>query len=160
MLVKEFDQLGEIGERPGQPVDLVDHDDVHFAGPDLCEKLLQGRAVKGGTGKRAVIIVPADQVPAFVRLALDIGLTSLALGVEGIELEVQIMLGGFSRVDRAAEKLLARLIHGLNPSGCRPARLAGRRSGCALAVSPPQAAMALVLLPPWPPGCRERASRR
>ncbi len=89
-----------------------------------------------------------DQAPAFVRLALDIGLTSLALGVEGIELEVQIMLGGFPGVDRAAEKLLARLIHGLNPGLCRPSRLSGRRSGCALAISPPVAAVALVLVPP------------
>ncbi len=59
MLIKELDQLGEIGKRPGQPVDLVDDDDVNLAGPDPGEKLLQGRAVKGGTRKRAVIIVPS-----------------------------------------------------------------------------------------------------
>ena len=28
------------------------------------------------------------------------------------------MFGGFSRVDRAPEKLLSRLIHGLTPGGC------------------------------------------
>ncbi len=49
-----------------------------LAGPHLGEKLLQGRAVKGGTGKGAVIIAFVDRAPAFVRLALDIGLTSLA----------------------------------------------------------------------------------
>jgi hypothetical protein len=52
------------------------------------------------------------------------------------------MFGGFSRVDRAPEKLLSRLIHGLNPGGCLPSHLAGRRSGCALAISPSAAAMA------------------
>ena len=79
---------------------------------------MQGRAVKGGSGIGAVIIVRADRAPAFVRLAFDIGLASLALGVEGIELEVQIMLGGLSRVDCTPEKLFARLIHGLNPGSC------------------------------------------
>ena len=59
---------------------------------------MQGGAVKGGTGKRAIIIVLVDQAPSFVRLAFDIGFTGLALGVEGIELEVQVMFGGFSRV--------------------------------------------------------------
>ena len=50
MGIKEVDQLGEIGEGPGQPVDLVDGNNVDSAGPDLGEKLLQGRAVKGGPG--------------------------------------------------------------------------------------------------------------
>ena len=31
-LVEQFDQLGKIGQRPGQPVDLVDDDDVDLAG--------------------------------------------------------------------------------------------------------------------------------
>ena len=56
MRIKEAGQLGEVSQRPGQPVDLVDGDDVDSAGPDLGEKLLQGRAVQGGTGKRAIII--------------------------------------------------------------------------------------------------------
>ena len=39
MLVEQFDQLGEVGERAGQPVDLVDHDDVDLAGPDVGRRL-------------------------------------------------------------------------------------------------------------------------
>jgi hypothetical protein len=31
MLVEQLDQLGEVGERPGEPVDLVDHDDIDLA---------------------------------------------------------------------------------------------------------------------------------
>ena len=46
-----------------------------------------------------------DQAPALVRLALDVGLAGFALGVERVELEVEIMLGRFPGVDRAAEKL-------------------------------------------------------
>ncbi len=71
-----------------------------------CKKLLQGRAVKGGAGKRAVVKALGNQAPSFMRLAFDIGLTSLTLGVEGVEREVQIMFGGFSRVDRAPKRLL------------------------------------------------------
>src|ERR1700732_4737887 len=37
-----------------------------------------------------------------MRLALDIGLAGFALGVEGVEGEIEIMLGRFARVDRAA----------------------------------------------------------
>jgi len=86
MLVEKFDQLGEIGERPGEPVDLVNYDDVNFTGADLGEKLLQGRAVKRRPGKCAVVIMVADQEPTFMRLALDIGFAGLALGIERVEL--------------------------------------------------------------------------
>jgi hypothetical protein len=32
MGIEQFDQLGKVGERPGQTVDLVDHDDIDLAG--------------------------------------------------------------------------------------------------------------------------------
>ena len=70
MRVKQFDQLGEIGERACEAVDLVDGDDIDVAGPDLGEKLLEGRPVQGGTGKGAIIIALADQPPSFLCLAL------------------------------------------------------------------------------------------
>src|SRR6266571_8654444 len=34
VLVEQLDQLGEVGKRSGEPVDLVDHHDVDLAGPD------------------------------------------------------------------------------------------------------------------------------
>jgi hypothetical protein len=34
MSIEELDQLGEVGERTGEPVDLVDDDDVDPALPD------------------------------------------------------------------------------------------------------------------------------
>src|SRR3989442_3077518 len=48
MLVEQFHQLGEIRQRPGQPVYLVDHHNINLAGPDIGQEALQGRAVKGG----------------------------------------------------------------------------------------------------------------
>jgi hypothetical protein len=38
--VEQLDQLYEVGERPGEAVDLVDDDDVHAAGADEGEQSL------------------------------------------------------------------------------------------------------------------------
>ena len=43
MRVEQFDQLGEVGERPRQPVNLVDDDHVDLAGPDIVQQLLERR---------------------------------------------------------------------------------------------------------------------
>ena len=48
MLVEELNQLGEVGERAGQPVDLVDHDDVDLPSPYIIQQFLKGRAIQGG----------------------------------------------------------------------------------------------------------------
>ena len=60
MFVEQFDQLGEVGERAGQPVDFVDDDDVDFSGPDLVQQRLQGRALQRGAGKAAIVEFLAD----------------------------------------------------------------------------------------------------
>ena len=44
MLVEELDQLGEVGERAGQPVDLVDDDDVDPSRANGVQQLLAERA--------------------------------------------------------------------------------------------------------------------
>jgi hypothetical protein len=41
MGVEEFDQLGEVGERAGQPVDLVDDYDVDPATANIIKELLE-----------------------------------------------------------------------------------------------------------------------
>jgi len=43
LCVKDLDQPGKVGERPRQPVDLVDDDNVDPAGPDVGEEALQRR---------------------------------------------------------------------------------------------------------------------
>jgi hypothetical protein len=47
MGIEQFDQLGEIDERAGQAVDLVDHHDIDPARPHFGEQRLQGRPVEG-----------------------------------------------------------------------------------------------------------------
>jgi len=85
MGIEQLDELGKIRQRAREPVDLVDHHDVDLAGPDLGEELLQGWSFQRGAGEAAVIIVVGNEPPALLRLALDIGLTGLALGVERVE---------------------------------------------------------------------------
>ena len=46
MGVEQLDQFGEVGERTGETVDLVDDDDVDPALPDGLKKSLQGRTVE------------------------------------------------------------------------------------------------------------------
>ena len=85
LLVEQFDQLGEVGQRSGQAVDLVDHDDIDLAGSDVCQEPLQGRPV-GVTAREATVLVHrADQRPAGMGLAADIGLRSIILGIERVE---------------------------------------------------------------------------
>ena len=50
MGVEQLDQLGEVRERAGQAVDLVDHDNIDPAVPDVRQQPLQG-----GAGSRAAI---------------------------------------------------------------------------------------------------------
>ena len=102
LLIEQLDQLGEVGERAGEAVDLIDHHDGDLAGPDIGQELLQGRAVEGGSREAAIIIAVRNEALALMRLALDVGLAGLALGIERVEFEIEIVLGRFAGVDRAA----------------------------------------------------------
>ena len=68
MPVEQLDHPGEVHQRPCQPVDLVDHDDVHLALGNVSKQLLEGRALHGGTGDAAIIVVLLYQLPAFAGL--------------------------------------------------------------------------------------------
>ena len=102
MLIEQLDQLGEVGKRARQSIDLIDQDDVDLAVPDVVEQPLQGRTVQGCAGEPAVVIMVGDEPPAFMGLALYIGLAGFPLRIERVELKVKVMLGGFAGVDRAA----------------------------------------------------------
>ncbi len=102
MRVERLHQLGEIGERAGQPVDLVDDDDVDPALADAIEEVLQRRPLHGAAGIAAVVEALANEPPALVRLALDIGLGGFSLRVEGIEVLFKARVGGDAGVDGAA----------------------------------------------------------
>src|SRR5262249_16376745 len=83
--IEQLDELGEISERTGQPVDLVHQHNVDLARAHIGQELLQRRAVERGTGECTIVVAAGDQPPAVVRLALYICLAGLALGVERVE---------------------------------------------------------------------------
>ena len=99
---KLLDQLGEVGERARQPVDLVDDDLIDLACVDIVEQALECRPFQRPARQAAIVVGFDQKYPAFVLLAGDIGGAGLALGVEGIEVLLETLFRAFPRVDRAA----------------------------------------------------------
>src|SRR6478672_11110099 len=64
-------------------------------------------------GEPAIVVAVSDQLPAFVRLTLDVSLGGLALVVERVELLLQAAVGRYAGVDRAAQVRLSKCrLHG------------------------------------------------
>jgi hypothetical protein len=102
MGVEQFDQLGKVGERAGQPVDLVDNDHVDPVSASIVEELLERWPVHRAAGIAAVVV-------ALVGLALDVGFRGLSLIVERVELLLQAMLSRDAGIDGAAQRRFASL---------------------------------------------------
>ena len=111
MGIEQLDELGEIRERAGQPIDLVNQHNVDRARPDMRQELLQSGPLERGAGECTVIVAAWNQPPALVRLALDIGLTRLALGIERAEGKVEVMLARLAGIDRTARELADGAVH-------------------------------------------------
>jgi hypothetical protein len=60
MGIEQFDQLGEVGQGPRQPVDLVDDDDINLAGANIVQQLLKVGAVSGAAGVPPIVIAGPD----------------------------------------------------------------------------------------------------
>ena len=103
--IQDLDDLGKIGDRAGQPVDLVDDQGVDPSRGDIVEQLLQRRPIDRRAGEPDVIIHRAPAHPTFGPLAVDEGLANFALCLQRIEFRVEPLLGGFAGVDRAADGL-------------------------------------------------------
>ncbi len=54
--VEDVDDLGEIRERPRQPIDLVDNDGLNLAGLDVLQKPLERRPLHRPAGKAPIVI--------------------------------------------------------------------------------------------------------
>ena len=94
--------LGEIGERAGQPVDLVDDEDVDPPGLDVGKQALQRRALQGGARDAAIVVTGGQRDPPLVLLAGDIGRAGLALGLQRVEVLLESFFRGFTGIDGAA----------------------------------------------------------
>ena len=102
--IEDLDDLGKIGERTGQPVDLVDDDNIDPSRREIGEQLLQSGPIDRGAREPAVIISLGQTYPALVPLAGDEGLAGLTLRLQRIELLLEPFLGRFceyrSRIGR------------------------------------------------------------
>jgi hypothetical protein len=103
MCIEDLDDLGKIGERAGQPVDLVDDDGVDPPRREVSQQLLQSGPINRGAREPAVIISRAEAHPTFVPLARDEGLTGFALRLQRIELLFEPLLGRFAGVNRTTD---------------------------------------------------------
>ena len=83
--LEDVDQLGKVGERPGQPVNLVADDGVNPAGLDIADQPLQRRALQRAAAVPAIVVAVVQGEPAFMALAVDVGSARLALGVQAVE---------------------------------------------------------------------------
>ena len=101
--IKDLDDLGEVCQRPRQPIDLVDDDDFDFAGANVFEQALQRGALHRAAGIGAVVVARGESGPALVLLAHDIGLARFALRVERVELLFEALFRGFAGVNGASQ---------------------------------------------------------
>ena len=109
--VKQLHELGEVGERPGQAIDLVDDHNVDPALSDVSEQLLQAGSVQAAAGEAAVVVMISDQSPSFVGLALDVGLRGLPLSMKRVELLFEPIVSRDASVDRATLRLDGSRLH-------------------------------------------------
>src|SRR5690606_28307153 len=102
--VEYIDDPGKIGETAGEPVDLVEQNNIDPVCRYIGEQALQARALHIAAREPAIIVTLFHQHPAFVTLAQSIGRTSLILRIKAIELLLEPILGRFARIDSAAKK--------------------------------------------------------
>ena len=110
MLIEGLDDLGEIGERTGETIHLVDDNRIDQPGSNVVQKLFQCWPVHVAAGESAVVVLLGNDLPAFMALAGDVGLTGFALGLKGVERLLQSFLGRLASVDGTS--------HAGSSSGC------------------------------------------
>src|SRR6185437_1951603 len=72
MRLEQLNQFGEIGQRSGEAVDLVDHDDVDLSVLNVGEQHLQGGAFHRSPGYAAIVVTCLDEPPLLMGLAFDV----------------------------------------------------------------------------------------
>ena len=116
MALEQFDHLREVGETSSKAVDLVDHYDIDAACLDIDQQALERGTVHVAAGIGRVVVVVGHRDPPLGPLAGDIGMTGIALGVDGIVFLVQPVVRGDAGVDSATKAAWHRLAHRSPPS--------------------------------------------
>ena len=82
MILLRHGSFGKIGERAGQPVDLVDDHGINPPRGDVGEQALQRRPIYRRAGKPSVVITSGQAHPTFVPLAADERFAGFALRLQ------------------------------------------------------------------------------
>ena len=85
-----------------EPVDLVDDDAIDLPYLDISHQALESRPVSVAA-REANVVVDRQHDPTVVLLAGDVGLGRLPLGVEGVEVLLEALVGGFAGVHGTAD---------------------------------------------------------
>ena len=91
--------LGEVGQRSGQPVDLIDHHGIDLLRRNICQQLLQSGPLHVSAREAAVVVLGRDHLPSFMFLAQNISLARLSLRVKRIEGLVEAFLRRLAGVE-------------------------------------------------------------
>jgi hypothetical protein len=105
--IENVHNLREIGQRSGQSIDFVDYHNVDSPLRYIVHEACGTRTVHVATRISAIVVGSIDLLPTFMRLALDVGLTGLALRVERIESQFEALFRGFACTNGAAPVLLS-----------------------------------------------------
>ncbi|SMX25902.1 hypothetical protein BOA8489_04047 [Boseongicola aestuarii] len=100
--IQPVHKFREVGQRPRQPVDLVDNDPVDTTCRDIVHQPFQCRAIEVASRDAAVVVAVLNRDPSFMALAGDVGRASLSLCIERVEVLVQSLLARLAGVNCTA----------------------------------------------------------
>ena len=141
LCIEDLDQPSKIGQRAGQPVNLVDDDDIDPASPDVGKQALECRPLDVAAREPAIIIAGPGQYPALVTLAGDVGLARFADHASDLRREGRALAGRVAATYVPDVERVRQLICGepsARPSGLAPLSVHNGDKKGDLAISPYQ----------------------
>ncbi len=103
MALEQLNHLREVGQASGKPVDLVDHRDIDAARLDVGQQPFECRPIHVAPGIGRIVVIVGHRDPTLGPLAGDVGVTGVALGVDGVVFLVQPFVRGDAGIDGAAQ---------------------------------------------------------
>lgn len=93
LALEHLDHSGEIGKAAGQAVNFVNHDHIDFACLDVGDQAFQSWTLHVAARKCRIVIIVSDRNPALGALTGNIGMTGIALRIDGVIFLIQSWIG-------------------------------------------------------------------
>ena len=104
VLLQGGHQTREVKEGTRQAIQFINEKAIDGVGLDISEQALQRRAFEGAAREAGVIVALLQADPALVCLAVNESLSGFPLGIERVEIGVQVFFRRLARVDGAANQ--------------------------------------------------------